>query len=57
MSYAKDGIDSVLKEHRVFAPPDRFSADAFVPSRARLRNVAARSSASWLFETVDVLLI
>ena len=34
MSDAKDHIDSVLKEDRVFAPPDRFSADAFVPSRA-----------------------
>jgi acetyl-CoA synthetase len=34
MSDAKDHIDSVLKEDRVFAPPERFSADAFVPSRA-----------------------
>jgi acetyl-CoA synthetase len=27
-------IDSVLREDRIFPPPERFSADAFVPSRA-----------------------
>jgi acetyl-CoA synthetase len=36
MSDARDpaAIDSVLREDRVFAPPEHFSADAYVPSRA-----------------------
>jgi acetyl-CoA synthetase len=36
MSDAKDraAIDSVLREDRVFPPDERFSSDAFVPSRA-----------------------
>ena len=42
MSDAKDHIDSVLKEDRVFAPPDRFSADAFVPSRAHWSKLEER---------------
>ena len=35
MADAKEqAIDSTLREDRVFPPPERFSADAFVPSRA-----------------------
>jgi acetyl-CoA synthetase len=36
-------IDSVLREDRVFAPPERFSADAFVPSRAHYQELYDRS--------------
>src|SRR5207249_8594948 len=36
-------IDSVLKEHRVFPPPEHFSRRANVPSRARYDELYRRS--------------
>src|SRR5438094_732557 len=36
-------IDSVLKEHRVFPPPEHFSRRASVPSRARYDELYRRS--------------
>ena len=36
-------IDSVLREDRVFAPPDAFASDAYVPSREHYDELYRRS--------------
>ena len=40
---AQAAIDSVLREDRVFSPPESFAADAYVPSREHYNELYRRS--------------